>query len=69
MSKGPATFRKTDLKRGVQALESAGLKVARVEIDKTGKIVFFPDNDGNAVADKPEVASLDGWMASRARSS
>jgi hypothetical protein len=58
MSKGPSTFRKGDVKRGVQALESAGLKVARVEIEKTGKLIFFPDNGANAEADKPEDIKL-----------
>jgi hypothetical protein len=41
MSKGPSTFRKADIKRGVEALKSAGLKVARVEVDKAGKLVFI----------------------------
>jgi hypothetical protein len=58
MSKGPSTFRKTDVKRGIEALELAGKRVARIEIDKAGKIVLFPDNNGNAEADNPEEIKL-----------
>jgi|RhiMetdeSRZDD1v2_1073273.scaffolds.fasta_scaffold1942873_2 hypothetical protein len=54
MSKGPSTFRKTDVKRGIAALELAGKKVARVEIDKTGKIILFPANGGNAEPENSE---------------
>jgi hypothetical protein len=68
MSRGPATYRKSDLKRGIKALESAGLKVARVEI-QPDKIVLIPDNGATAMAaeTKPED-SLDNWMAKRAHS-
>ena len=52
MSKGPCTFRKNDIKRGVQALESVGVKVARVEV-QAGKIIFFPLNDAASVAPNP----------------
>jgi hypothetical protein len=45
MSRGLATYRKSDLKRGIKALESAGLKLARVEISKEGTIIFFPKTD------------------------
>lgn len=39
MSRGAQTFRQTDVKRAVKALVAAGLTVARVEIDRDGKIV------------------------------
>jgi len=58
MSKGPATFRKSDVKRGIEALELAGKKVARVEIDKAGKIILFPDNNGNAETESSEDIKL-----------
>ena len=50
MSKGPASFRKSDFKREIEAVELAGKRVARIEIDKTGKMAFIVD-DG-AVAPK-----------------
>ena len=34
MSKKPPTFRKNDVKRGIEALRAAGFNVGRVEIDK-----------------------------------
>jgi hypothetical protein len=46
MSKGPATFRKSDFKRGIEAVELAGKRVARIEIDKTGKMAFIVDDGG-----------------------
>jgi len=46
MSKRQSTFRVTDVRRAVQATESAGLKVARIEL-LPGKIIIIPSN-GNA---------------------
>jgi len=57
MSKGPSTFRKNDVKRGIEALELAGKKVTRVEIDKAGKIILFPLDNSNVKAD----ASANEW--------
>jgi hypothetical protein len=42
-------FRKIDIKRGIEALKSAGVKLGRVEIQE-GKIILFPDNS-NAKAE------------------
>jgi hypothetical protein len=36
----PAIFRKTDLRKAVEAVVAAGQAVARVEIDPNGKIVI-----------------------------
>jgi biotin operon repressor len=47
MSKAASNFRRTDVKRAIQAVESAGLKVERVEL-KGGKIILFPEK-----SDKP----------------
>ena len=44
MSKGPATFRKSDAKRGIEVIELTGKRVVRVEIDKTGKMAFIIDD-------------------------
>ena len=58
MSKGPSTFRKSDVKRGIEALELAGKRVARVEIDKAGKIVIVTTN-GTQVGESAEVNEWD----------
>ena len=46
MSKGPCTFRKSDVKRAFEAAASAGVKVS-VEIDKSGKLKLVPLNDAS----------------------
>jgi hypothetical protein len=46
MSRGSRTFKQTDITRAVKAMTAAGLEVARVEVDKEGKIVI--------IAGKPE---------------
>jgi hypothetical protein len=51
MSRGPATFRQRDLTAAVKAVLAAGCEVARVEIDKEGKIVV--------VTRKPETPVTD----------
>jgi len=40
MTRAPATFRKADLRRAVEAVTAAGQIVARVEVDPNGKIVI-----------------------------
>jgi len=40
MTRTPATFRKADLRRAVEAVTAAGQIVARVEVDPNGKIVI-----------------------------
>ena len=59
MSKAASTFRKSDVKRAIQAAESAGMTVCRVEIDATGKIILVPDNGGNDAAKPKPQDSLD----------
>jgi hypothetical protein len=41
MTRTPSTFRQQDLTRAVKAVAAAGVHIARVEIDKSGKIVII----------------------------
>jgi hypothetical protein len=51
-------FRETEMARAVRAVEKAtGQKIARVEVDQTGKIIVFPGGDDNG--DKNQAESLD----------
>jgi hypothetical protein len=45
MSKGPLTFKQTDLLRAIRTSQKAGLSIARVEIDRDGKIVVVTGNN------------------------
>ena len=67
MSKVASTFRKSDVKRAIQAAESAGMTVVRVEIDTAGKIILVPDNGVTDAAQSKPQDPLDNWIASHAR--
>ena len=41
MSRAPSTFRQQDVTRAVKAVVAAGVEIARVEIDKAGKITII----------------------------
>jgi hypothetical protein len=68
MSKGPSTFRVTDVRRAVKATESAGLKVGRIELSP-GKIIIVPANGAPSQASGSSTGDLDRWIADNARSS
>jgi len=46
MPRAPSTFRQQDVTRAVKAMVAAGVGIARVEIDNTGKIVIIALTDG-----------------------
>jgi hypothetical protein len=50
MSAQSSNFRRTDVKRAVQAMQSAGLKVARVEL-VGGKVSIIPAGDESEIPD------------------
>jgi hypothetical protein len=62
MAPTPSTFRQADVTRAVKAVVAAGVGIARVEIDKSGKIVIVING---AEAEISGLAPLDAWRASR----
>ena len=50
MARAPSTFRQQDVTRAVKAVAAAGVHIARIEIDKTGKIVIITTD----MANRPE---------------
>ena len=46
MSRGPCTFKQNDVTRAVKAVVAAGVEVARVEVDKDGRIVVIASKPG-----------------------
>lgn len=56
MARGPLTFRQQDLVRALKGAKAAGIEIARVEIDKAGKIVMVtgkPSTDLPPASENP----------------
>jgi hypothetical protein len=52
MSRGTCTFRQRDVAAAIKAARDAGVEVARIEIDKNGKIVVIA---GKSNGSEPET--------------
>ena len=59
MARAPSIFRQQDVTRAFRAAKAAGVRVARIEIDRDGKIVIV-----TAEASVQDYSTpLDNWMA------
>lgn len=58
MSRGPATFRQRDMTAAIRAVRAAGVSVARVEVDRDGKIIVIPGKPGHLI-EQPDLAAAD----------
>lgn len=59
----PATVTQATIKRTVKAVRDAGVEVARVEVDKDGKIVVIAGKPGEHISN---ASDLDVWMTAHA---
>jgi hypothetical protein len=53
-----ARFKQTDIKRAAAGALAAGLGIAKIEIDRDGKIVIIPASAKKPEADNDEWADL-----------
>jgi hypothetical protein len=58
MARAPSTFRQQDVTRAVKAVTAAGVHIARVEIDKAGKIVIIT---ADTTVQPGEVGEANEW--------
>jgi hypothetical protein len=57
MARGECTFRQRDVTAALKAAKDAGVEVARVEIDKTGRIVVIMGKPNGVVPESRERAN------------
>jgi hypothetical protein len=58
MTRAPSTFRQQDVTRAIRAVVAAGVGIARVEIDKAGKITIIT---ADAADGRNEVTEGNEW--------
>ena len=49
MSYSPSNFRRTDVKRAIQAAQAAGIKIRRVQLEG-GKVSIIPADDESEIS-------------------
>ena len=59
MARAPCTFRQTDVTRAVKAVTAAGVHIARIEIDKAGKIVIIAADANGQPGESTEANEWD----------
>jgi hypothetical protein len=59
MARAPSTFRQQDVTKAVKAVTAAGVHIARVEIDKAGKITIITGDRTGQPTDLPEANEWD----------
>jgi hypothetical protein len=65
MSRGPCTFKQRDLAAAAKAMRDAGFEIARVEIDRAGKIVVVPGKPADIEPDKQ--GDITQWLPKKTK--
>jgi hypothetical protein len=62
VSRQPCVFKQTDLTRALKGARAAGMEVARIEIEKDGRIVVVPGKTtGQPEADDSTMSQSNPW--------
>jgi hypothetical protein len=65
LSRRPCPFRETDLKRALKGALAAGMEIARIEIDKDGRIIVVPGEptkgNGSGYIEQATETPLEQW--------
>jgi hypothetical protein len=59
MPRAPSTFRQQDVTKAVKAVAAAGVHIARIEIDKAGKIVIITGGATDQLGENTEANEWD----------
>jgi hypothetical protein len=59
VARAPSTFRQQDVTRAAKAVTAAGVHIARIEIDKAGKIVIITADPTNRSDEMTEANEWD----------
>jgi hypothetical protein len=59
MTRAPSTFRQSDVTRAIKAAVAAGVHIARIEVDCTGKIVIVTTQEPPGVQSGEEGDTWD----------
>ena len=59
MARAPSTFRQQDVTRAVKAVAAARVHIARIEIDKAGKIVIITGDATDQLGKSTEANEWD----------
>jgi hypothetical protein len=59
MARTPSTFRQQDVTKAVKAVAAAGVHIARIEIDKAGKIVIITGGTTEQLGENTEANEWD----------
>jgi hypothetical protein len=59
MSRAPSTFRQCDVTRAVKAVAAAGVDIARIEIDRAGRIIIIATSGSAGAGEGREANEWD----------